>query len=55
MALTQETKPKMKNNNPIMRIEILVSRLVNEPTGMAGMLLFITLTTKHFSIPYWLA
>ena len=28
MALTHETKPKIKNNSPIMRIEITESRFV---------------------------
>lgn len=35
MAFTQETKPKIKNNSPIVRIEIRVSRLLKESVGMA--------------------
>ena len=32
MAFTHETKPKIKNNSPIMRIEITESRFVKELT-----------------------
>ena len=34
MEFTHETNPKMKNSNPIMRIEITVSRFVSEPASI---------------------
>ena len=41
MAFTQETNPKIKNNNPMMRIEIRVSRLLKDSVGMAAKALLI--------------
>ena len=42
MEFTQEIKPKIKNNRPIMRIEIYVSRLVMELTSaITELVLFI--------------
>ncbi len=41
MALTHETKPKIKNNKPMMRIEIKVSRLVNELASIAAAILLM--------------
>jgi hypothetical protein len=45
IAFTQETKPKIKNRRPIMRMEINVLRLVKEPASIvvAAMLLIVQL------------
>jgi hypothetical protein len=41
MALTHETKPKMKNNTPMIKIEIRVSRWLNALAWMGGVELFM--------------
>jgi len=34
MAFTHETKPKMKKRRPMIKIEMIVSFLVNEPISI---------------------
>jgi hypothetical protein len=38
MELTQETKPKIKNNTPMISMEIIVCRLVNELTSIVAVI-----------------
>ena len=53
MAFIHVVKPKMKNNNPIMEIEITVFRVDNEPESIVS-IIGITAVIKmvKFSISY---
>jgi hypothetical protein len=44
IAFTHDTKPKIKNNNPMIRIEIIESRLVRELTSTVAAIFLLVIS-----------